>query len=128
MKPRTLTFLAAATFAVSIAFPIVASLFTTEQRPPWLGLLDILFAAAFVIAAIAIDNAYHAKITNPDKLRSFAVIRALASLLLVLMVAYFFLAGRIDWEVLLIGLAWRMWMVVYALPAWMAAWRLQAKT
>jgi hypothetical protein len=56
------------------------------------------------------------------------VYRGAANLLLALL-AVFFLAGhRINWNILLPGLAWRGWLFVYALPAWTLAWRTRPET
>ena len=40
------------------------------------------------------------------------------------LLAVFLLVGdRVAWSILLPGLAWRAWLLVYVLPAWLAAWR-----
>ncbi len=44
-------------------------------------------------------------------------------LVLVLLVLFFLLADRIHWDVLLIGLAWRAWLLLYVFPHWLQAWR-----
>jgi hypothetical protein len=49
--------------------------------------------------------------------------RAGANVLLVLLVLFFAAGDRIDWQVLLVGLGWRAWLLAYALPAWLAARR-----
>ena len=48
--------------------------------------------------------------------------RGLAGLLPVLLVVFFLAGDRVRWEILLVGLAWRIWFLIYTLPAWLALW------
>ena len=56
---------------------------------------------------------------------SYVCYRRAAYAPLLLLVLFFLLADRVQWDVLLIGLAWRAWLLLYALPFWLQAWREQ---
>jgi lysylphosphatidylglycerol synthetase-like protein (DUF2156 family) len=110
----------AALFAVSTAFPIAASLLRTEATPLWLGIADVavaavLMAVGFVVVARA------PKTFDPETTATaFRVLRAGSALFLLLLLLFFFAGGAVRWQVLLPGLAWRAWLFVLVLPAWIA--------
>lgn len=92
VKPtRLLARLCIGLFAASTAFPVVASVLPSAPEHRWLGVADVGIAAALV-----------------------GVVPALLVL--------FFVAGhRINWEVLVVGLAWRVGLLLYTLPYLVAA-------
>ena len=53
---------------------------------------------------------------------AFRVYRNAASVLLVLIIVFFTAGRRINWMVLLIGLAWRCWLAAWVLPSALALW------
>jgi hypothetical protein len=49
--------------------------------------------------------------------------RALIHAILVLLVLFFLAGDRIAWNIGLVGLSWRAWLLLYTLPAWYTALR-----
>lgn len=99
-------------FSMSTAFPIVASVIdVTSQRV--LGYLDVCIAVILVVLSIyLIMKRKDKKIRLSNRL--FNIYKAMASIPLVLMVIYFLDLG-IKWDILLIGLAWRFWLISFIL-------------
>jgi hypothetical protein len=108
-------------FALSTAFPITASLLGDNRTPPWLGTMDVAFAAILFVSAVMVAVRARTLVTDRHRVAAFhtsQVVFATVPLLL----AVFFLAGeRVDWDVLVIGLAWRGWLLLYTLPFLIAA-------
>ncbi len=109
-------------FSVSLAFPVFASLTTTESFPLWVGLLDGGLAIGLAILMIVITTITRGQMSSQAALASFRIYRILAHLLLVLLILFFLFGDRIKWAILLPGLAWRVWLLVYVLPAGLTAW------
>jgi hypothetical protein len=110
-----------ALFALSTAFPLTASLLGDNRRPPWLGTMDVAFAAILFVSAVLVAVRARTFVTDRHRVAAFhtsQVVFATVPLLL----AVFFIAGeRVDWDVLVIGLAWRGWLLLYTLPFLIAA-------
>lgn len=123
-RAHRLAMATAVAFAVSLAFPIGAGLYRNPAgvSPIW-GILDVLFA--FVLAAFAITIAvlYERRVTDEIRLAAFRIYRQLINLILVLIVIFLVAGDNVRWPVLLVGVCWRGWLVFYALPPWLAAWR-----
>jgi hypothetical protein len=114
---------AAIIFALSTAFPILASLFTRGRPAVWIGILDVSIALVLIVIAGALVARTRAALDPAVFEESGRLYRAGANVLLVLLMLFFAAGDRIDWQVLLVGLAWRAWLLAYALPAWLAARR-----
>jgi hypothetical protein len=114
----------AVAFVVSSAFPVVAGLSRdTSSFPTWWGPLDvgIAFALAFLaIATIALARGY---VDRRAEEASYRAYRILLHGILVMIVVFFLWGDRIVWTYFLIGLAWRAWLLLYGLPAWLFAMR-----
>jgi hypothetical protein len=95
----------AAGFAVSTATPIVA------------------LALLLVGGAIRLGATAKRPFDDGTIRTAFRVYRGLAAVPLVLLAVFFVAAGAIKWDVLLVGLAWRAWLLVEVLPAAIAGWR-----
>jgi hypothetical protein len=111
-----------AAFALSTAIPILASV--SAGRPPlWAGLIDV--ALAFGIVAGGLFLLARAKGPFDDRTirTTYRIFRGLASVPLVLLALFFVAGGAVQWDVLLVGLAWRAWLLVQVLPAVVAGWR-----
>jgi hypothetical protein len=108
-------------FGISTAFPIAASLWSREA-PAWIGALDVVLAFALVAAGGFIVTRWGAPIDGGVLEASARIYRGGSTLLLVLLVLFFLAGQRINWNILLPGLAWRGWLFAYVLPAWLAAW------
>ena len=111
---------------LSVIFPLVAGLGAMERPPRWIGVLDVVFALAWVVVMMLIVGLAQNQIDIRAKETSYQIYRLLAHLLLVLLAAFFMVGDRINWNVLLPGLAWRLWWLVYTLPATLALWRSHA--
>jgi len=115
--------LAAVVFGVSTLFPVAASIWPAGALPTWVGILDVVLAFAVVGLAIRVV-ALGGKHVGERAIRaSNRIYRGLASLPLGLLVLFFLVDDRIDWNVLLPGLAWRAWLILYTLPEAVAAYQ-----
>jgi hypothetical protein len=127
---RRLVEFAAVLFCVSTLFPIIASVVPAGGLPAWIGITDVVLAFVVMILGLAILSIAGNKIQNLDMQASYQVYRALGTMPLILLVLFFVAGDRLLWNVLLPGLAWRIWLLVYTLPAGLTLWRtkLYAKT
>jgi hypothetical protein len=110
-------------FAVSTLFPIGASLIPAGTLPRWIGWLDGVSAFVLVLVWAALDVRMRRHVTAEDEVAAARVQRQASLILLILLVMFFLAGDRIDWHVLLPGLAWRGWLFVYALPSVIRALR-----
>ena len=113
---------AAALLAVSTLFPIVASLLPPERVRRWAGVLDVALAFGVVVAAMLVETRARALIGPRIEQISYRFYRSMAVLPLVLLVLFFLSGSAIRWEVLLPGIAWRAWVLLYTFPAAAALW------
>jgi hypothetical protein len=104
-------------------FPVVASLLPVDQVPQWLGLLDVSVAAVFAVLGIWIESALGRAATESDRARAWWLIRGGSFVVLVLLAVFLIQPGVINWSVLIVGLAWRAWLLIWALPAVIASLR-----
>lgn len=110
-------------FGVSSAFPVIASLIDATRLPRQLGWLDVAVAAALVIAAARTVARYQTLVTDADRVVAWRHSQRFFHIV-PLMLALFFVAGdRIDWPVLVIGISWRTWLLLYTWPSLVAASR-----
>ena len=79
-------------------------------------------AAALVLAilAFAIVALASSKVTGRAEEVSYRAYRILIHGILVLIVVFFLFGDRIIWINWLTGFAWRTWLLLYVLPAWIA--------
>lgn len=115
-----------AVFGVSLLFPIVASLIPSETFPVWIGWLDVTLACGVIVLMLVIDTIARGHIDERVKQISYRVYRVLANLPIVFLIVFFAFGTQIKWDVLLLGLAWRLWVFGYALPAGLAVWSMAA--
>ena len=121
---RPLAISAAVVFFVSSAFPVVAGLSkNTAAFPKWWGTLDVGLAFALAGLAFAVMAAAQDKEDMRVRDASYRAYRILIHGILVMLVAFFLLGDRIVWINCLTGFAWRAWLFVYVLPAWLTALR-----
>jgi hypothetical protein len=126
MKSRWSTALCIATaivFLVSLVFPVGAGLAKdTSSFPRWWGIADVGIAfvlAALTLAVLAIGTP---RVTKQVEETTYRTYRVLIHGIFVLMVVFVFAGDRIAWSHGLSGLAWRSWLLLYTLPAWIAAY------
>lgn len=117
-----LAIVTAAVFLVSLVFPVAAGLsHNTATFPKWWGALDV--SLAFVLAALAlmILGVAQGKVSKQAEDMTYRAYRILIHGVFAMLVAFFLLGSRIVWSNCLTGLAWRAWLLLYALPAWFTA-------
>jgi hypothetical protein len=110
-------------FPISTAFPVAAGAIGSSSLPRWVGWLDVIVAAALAASCITLDVLARRLVTPADELVAARMYRHGSALILVLLVTFLIAGGRIDWNVLLPGLAWRAWFFIYSLPVLLAARR-----
>jgi hypothetical protein len=119
MSRATIARLYGILFVVSTAFPVVASLMPAEAVSRTMGVLDV--AAAFVLLALGI---YIVSVSSPVtpavNARAVAWYRVSGTVPIGLLAVFFVAASRVEWPVLLVGLAWRAWLFSYTLPGALA--------
>lgn len=112
---------ALALFAVSSIFPIVGGLFVATSPPRWLGIADVTLAATlFGVTAIVVVRGRRS-VTDPDRLVALRACQAVLGAAPLLIAVYFVVGSHVNWTVLIIGLAWRVWLLIYSLPFLAAA-------
>ncbi|HEY0776385.1 MAG TPA: hypothetical protein VGD56_00325 [Gemmatirosa sp.] len=116
MALRTLARICVALFAVSSAFPIIAG-GTNQQRPlGWLGVADVGLAAALVGAVALLATRARRAVADRHRVAAFRGTQGLLGLIPLFLATYFVAGPRVNWTVLVIGLAWRGWLLVSTLP------------
>lgn len=123
-KSRRLAVTTGIVFFISLAFPIGAGLSRDPALLPrvW-GVLDVTIA--FILAALAILIAWRFDKTIDEEIRrsAYNAYRSLINVVLVVLVIFLVGGDRIRWTTFLPGIAWRGWLLFYALPPWLAAFR-----
>ena len=121
MALRALAHTCVALFALSAAFPIVAGVLNVERPVRWLGIADVAVAAGLVgVAAVLAARGQHA-VADRHRLAALRVGQGVLGLMPALLVVYFVVGPRVNWTVLVIGLAWRAWLLFSILPVLVAA-------
>ena len=110
-----------ALFLLSTAFPVVAGLLGPGDKPRWLGVTDVLVAAITFVVAAVVASRGRTLAAERHRAQAYRVTQALLIAIPILLAAFLTLRERIDWTVLVIGLAWRAWLFVYTLPFLLAA-------
>ena len=124
LSDRSLAVATAIMFCVSMGFPLAAAVYPGAQGlPRAIGMLDVTIAFALVIMAMILHARTLSKVTKEDHEAAYRAQRVLIHVILVLLVLFFLAGDRIAWNIGLIGLAWRSWLLLYTLPAWYAALR-----
>lgn len=119
---RPLAVVAGVVFVISSAFPVVAGFVKDpEAWPKWWGWLDV--GLAFVLAALAFTliGFTQGKLDRQADDAAYRLYRVLTHGILVMCVVYFIAGNQIIWTQCLTGISWRMWLFLYCLPAWFAA-------
>lgn len=121
---RSLAIATAAMFCVSTVFPVVAALSPdTAALPRTIGVLDGIVAFALVIMAMILHARTQGRVTREDHEAAYRIYRLVMHGILGLLVVFFLAGDRIAWNIGLVGLAWRTWLLLYTLPAWYTALR-----
>jgi hypothetical protein len=114
----------AVVFAISSAFPVVAGLsHDPEAFPPWWGALDVGIAFLLALLAFLVFGFARGRVNKPVEDLSYRAYRVLIHAIFAALVVFFVFGDRIVWTQCLTGLAWRFWLLLYCLPAWIALLR-----
>ena len=121
---RPLAVAAAIVFLVSLAFPVVAGLSkNTASFPEWWGRLDVGMAFLLGALALAVMAVARGKVGQSAIDASYHAYRLLNHGIFALLIVFFLWRDRIIWANCLTGLAWRAWLLLYILPEWFTALR-----
>jgi hypothetical protein len=121
-RSRRLAIVAAVAFFVSSVFPVVAGLsHNTASFPKWWGTLDVSLAFVLALLALAILGVTQGKVNKQAEDMSYRAYRILTHGIFLMLVLFFLAGDRITWINCLTGLAWRTWLLLYTLPAWVTA-------
>ena len=121
---RSLAIATAVMFGISTVFPVVAALSgDAAALPRIVGVADGILAFALVILAMILHARTQGKVTKDAHEAAYQAYRALMHAILVLLAVFFLFGDRIAWNIGLVGLAWRAWLLLYTLPAWYTALR-----
>jgi hypothetical protein len=118
---RPLALASAAVFFTSSAFPAVAAFVKdTEAWPKWWGVLDVGIAFVLAVLAFAVVGLGQGRVNKQAEDASYRAYRLLVHGILAILLVFFLFGERIVWGNCLTGIAWRAWLLLYALPAWFA--------
>lgn len=121
---RRLAIASAVAFAISTAFPTGACFVKDPGGlPPIWGVLDVAIAAIVVVLGIAVLASAEKRVDTRATAIAYRLYRVLSHGILAAIVIFFVLGDRINWTSCLPGFAWRAWLLVYVLPAWIVAMR-----
>jgi hypothetical protein len=114
----------ATVFVISLGCPLATGLSkNTASFPRWWGTLDVSLAFVLAIMAIVILALGQGRVTKPVEDTSYRAYRRLIHVIFAMMVVFLVFGDQIVWINGLPGIAWRSWLLLYALPAWFAVLR-----
>ena len=119
---RSLAVLTAVLFFISLAFPVTAGLAkNTAAFSKWWGILDVGIAFVLVILVFVIMALTQGKIDKQTEDTTYRAYRVLIHAILAMIVVFFLFGNHITWINCITGFAWRAWLLLYGLPAWLTA-------
>jgi hypothetical protein len=124
MSPGLLSRVVALLFAGSTMFPIVAGLLHMPDPPKWLGIVDVVVAAVLALAVVVASARYSTAVTDEERVAAHRVSARVLAVVPVLLAVFLTTGDRIDWTVLVVGLAWRGWLLLSVLPVLLVMRRL----
>ena len=113
-------------FLVSTAFPVAASLLREDDISRAMGVLDVTIALLLLVTGITIVSTKTPASTEADR-RAVRWYRHAGTVPIALLLAFFLAGSHVRWDILLIGLAWRAWLLMYTLPATLALLRSEGR-
>ena len=117
---RPLAIATAIVFCISSVFPVVAGFVTNRETwPRWWGVLDVAIAFVLAMLALAVIGLAQGRVNKPAEDASYRAYRVLIHGIFVMQVVFFLFGDRIVWSNCLTGFAWRSWLLLYGLPAWL---------
>lgn len=103
-------------FAISTVFPVIAGGIPSAQTNRWLGVADGVIALALVVTAMVVASRTRFIVSDRNRLTALKHTLAVVNVIPVLLLVFFLAGTRVDWTVLVVGLAWRGWLLIYTLP------------
>jgi hypothetical protein len=103
-------------FALSLCFPLIGAVVNNEGKQlPIAGSFDVLIATACFLLFIRLSwlGKHQQEVLSTGKLHKALQFSSSVPLLLLVL---FFTGIKLNWEILLVGLAWRYWLFLSALP------------
>jgi hypothetical protein len=117
---RPLAIATAIVYCVSSVFPVVAGFVTNRETwPRWWGVLDVAIAFVLAMLALAVIGLAQGRVNKPAEDASYRAYRVLLHGIFLVQVVFFIFGDRIVWSNCLTGFAWRYWLLLYGLPAWL---------
>ena len=121
---RSLAIATAIVFGISTIFPVVASLLRdASSLPRIVGVMDGVLAFVLVVMAMVLWVRTQGKVTREAEDAAYRAYRVLIHAIIVLLLVFFLFGNQIAWNIGLVGIAWRAWLLFYSLPAWYTALR-----
>lgn len=102
-------------FVVSSLFPMVVA-WLPPGPPRWLGIADVVVAALLAAAALTLAGRDGGAVSDADIASGYRLVRVVAYVIPCLLVLFFAAGARVNWQVLVIGLAWRAFLLVMVAP------------
>jgi hypothetical protein len=102
-------------FVVSSLFPMAAA-WLPAGPPRWLGVADVGVAALLAASALTLASQAGGAMSDADIASGYRLVRVVAYVIPCLLVLFFVAGGRVNWQVLVIGLAWRAFLLVMVAP------------
>jgi len=125
---RLLAVSAALLFLISLAFPLTSGLsHDTESFPKWWGTLDVAIAFALGLLAFVVFAVAGGNVDKRVEDASYRAYRIMLHGILALCVVIYLGGDRIVWPNCATGLAWRTWLLLYSLPAWLTVFGAPAR-
>jgi len=112
-----------AAFLVSLCFPLVAATLAGPEPPRMLGIADVAVAAIFAAGAIMLVARPRVPVSDEDRLHAHVWTERLLGIVPLLLAVFLLAGSHVNWTVLVIGLAWRLWLFLSCLPYLLAAMR-----
>lgn len=121
MSLRALGRICVALFALSTAFPLAAGVLHLSRPLRWMGIADVVVATLLFCSTAAVWMRGRSAVSDGHRLAALRATQSVITVIPALLATYFVAGSRIDWAVLVIGLAWRAWLLLYSLPFLAAA-------
>jgi len=119
MSNKLVIFIFSVFYTISAVLLFIASLFTTNALPVWGGLVDVILAFIVVLFAFW----FYAKTSKADLNHQIQISYGIASLLPALvLVVLWVLQKQLDFNIILTGLAWRIYILFQILPRAIYLW------
>jgi hypothetical protein len=111
----------AVVFLISSIFPVVAGFVNdTAAWPQWWGVVDVSVAFTLAVLAFAVLALGQNTVTKQVESASYNAYRVLIHAIIVGLAGFALLGDQIVWSNCVTGFAWRFWLLLYVLPAWLS--------